>query len=459
MKPFAHPFTAYLPRNPHVSWVDELLIAHMADTHLGLRQYGLLWREEDFYARFREAVEKAVREGVDAILISGDLFDRARPPISALRAAKDALTLPKSKGVPVLAVLGEHDIPKAKDLPPHFVLEEYVKVLGTGTTPLSVKVSVEGREFCIAGISHRPLTSRGRERLKELMSKASREVCRDSVLMMHQNIVNVFRLEPGIDINEIPKTFKYVAMGHLHKRWVSDTQPKVAYPGSLEIVKADEIEEWRRNGKGFYLVDLSGDEASVERVDVDVTPQDVLRTEFPNHRRDSAIAIEELAKLNRRSILHVKVCVPPTVKADPASEIYGLALMKGVQGRIYLRVTAAPCNSRGNARSDHAVILESEEDVVKSLLKGGGEGVGDVAKALIALKNAAADAGTSKELEPYVEELTKHSAFWSSVIRLPPLPEIEEALKPLPSEAGVTGEKVEDQVKGKGLEAFFRRGK
>ena len=68
-----------------------MLIAHLADTHIGLRQYGLTWREEDIYERFREAIGVAVREGVDAILISGDMFDRARPPIRAIRVALDTL--------------------------------------------------------------------------------------------------------------------------------------------------------------------------------------------------------------------------------------------------------------------------------------------------------------------------------------------------------------------------------
>ncbi|MCD6323642.1 MAG: exonuclease SbcCD subunit D [Desulfurococcales archaeon] len=439
----------------------SLLIAHMADIHLGLRQYGLLWREEDFYARFKEAVEKAVREGVEAILISGDMFDRARPPISALRAAKEALNIPQSKGIPIYAVLGEHDIPKVKDLPPHFVLDEYVKVLGTAATPLVQRLSVEGKEYCIAGISHRPLTSKGRQRLRELMDEAARKVCRDSVLMMHQSIANVFKLEPGIDLNEIPKAFKYVAMGHLHKRWVSETYPKVAYPGSLEIVNMGEIEEWRRNGKGFYLVDISGDEASIQKVDVDVTPQEVVTTQYPNHRRDSSQAIERLASLNRKSILHVKVCMPPSVRADPASEIYALARMRGIEGTVYLRVTTTPCGLQGRGEEGPEVTLESEEEVIKSLLKGGGPEAEAVAKAIIALKNAAVDAATPRELDPFIEELTKHSTFWSNLVRLPPLPEVEEALKPLPQASEVErlseGGEERPKQRGRGLEAFLRR--
>jgi len=47
----------------------------------------------------------------------------------------------------------------------------------------------------------------------------------------------------------------------------------LAYAGSIEIMGRDEVSQWRSKGKGFYIVDLDGDEPEVHEVNVDVRPQ------------------------------------------------------------------------------------------------------------------------------------------------------------------------------------------
>ena len=58
--------------------------AHLADTHLGYRQFGLLEREKDFY-KIDKIIDKII-EKVQFLIHSGDLFDSARPSPSALLA-------------------------------------------------------------------------------------------------------------------------------------------------------------------------------------------------------------------------------------------------------------------------------------------------------------------------------------------------------------------------------------
>ncbi len=448
-----------------------MLIAHLADTHLGLRQYGLHWRERDFYERFKEAVEKAVREGVDVILISGDMFDRARPPINALKEAIDALKIARAKGVPVYAVLGEHDIPKVKDIPPQFVIEG-LKILGTSTTPYIDRLTIDGREWFITGISHRPPTTKGLQSLRRKLAEVSAQVSKNSVLMMHQNISNVFSLEPGLDLTEIPKVFKYVAMGHIHKRWVSKEPPITAYPGSLEIVKSDEVEEWRMNGKGFYLVDLSGDEPLIHKIDLDVTPQDIVSSRYPNHRRDVMIALNKFPK-GRRGILHVKVCMPRNVRADPSSEIYAILKQKGLVETIYARVALQPCrDTQGNEEGARPRDEEVDEEAIIASLLGGNSPSPEairVAKSLVMLKNAIAEGKSIEDLEHLIESILSERALWSEKVRLPPLVEVAKALEPLgkasehaaPLTVESEGRNVRRSggvlVKGKGLESFMKR--
>lgn len=427
----------------------------MADTHLGLRQYGLHWREDDVYARFREAIEYSVREGVDAILISGDMFDRARPPIQAIKAAMDAIKLAESKGIPVYAVLGEHDLPKVRDLPPQYLLD-HVKILGTGKTPYQVRQVVDGVEWVIAGISHRPPTAKGLAFLKSKLSELGKTAGRNSVLMMHQNLVNFFQFEQGLDFADIPRTFKYVAMGHLHRRVIQEfgNGSVLAYPGSPEIVRVDEIDEWKKNGKGFYMVDLSGVKPVVHKIDVQVTPQERVRTEYPKHRGDVQKVLRSLP-VDRKAILHVEIIMKPGVRADPASDVLALVRMSAGD-RIYVRVITKPSAPEALrlAKPEDREAL-SEEVVIASILDEEWEKKKEVirvAEAIVKLKNIMSGA-ESGEPEPAIESLLKERLFWSRKIRLPTMLDVESALTPVKAR-DITQKPIQ---KGRGLESFFKR--
>jgi len=439
----------------------------MADTHLGLRQYGLVWREEDFYNRFKEAIELAVKEGVNAIVISGDMFDKAKPPNQALKTVIQALDQPRSKSIPVYAVLGEHDLPKVRDIPPQFIIPG-LKVLGTSRTPYYDRLTVDGREWWIAGISHRPPTKKGLQNLWSKIEEISRKVSKNSVLMMHQNLTNIFPLEPGIEINRLPKIFKYVAMGHIHKRWYTKEPIPLAYPGSLEIVRADEIEDWRRKGKGFYLVDLSGDVPDIRPVDIDVTPQLVIKSKYPNHKRDVSLATQEIPE-GKKAILHVKVCVPAKIRAQPATEVLEFLRKIDKEGRFYARVSTVPCELKpsGHLMGPHRLEeLVREEDVIARLLSGG-NGIDSeslrIAKIIVKLKNEVSEGGRADSIAPLIEQLLNNKLFWKDRVRLPSLLDVESALAPV--EKGVSKQSVRTERKRPepsssskgGLEKFIRR--
>ena len=444
-----------------------MLVAHMADTHLGLRQYGLIWREEDFYNRFNEAVELAVRERVNAILISGDMFDRAKPPNQALRAVIQALSKPRSKGIPVYVVLGEHDLPKTRDIPPQFIIPG-LKVLGTSTTPYYDRLSVDGREWWIAGISHRPPTRKGLQNLWSKINETSKKVSKNSILMMHQSLTNVFSLEPGIDLNKLPHVFKYVAMGHIHKRWFTKEPIAIAYPGSLEIVKADEIEEWRSKGKGFYLVDLSSDLPEIIPVNVEVTPQLIVKSRYPNHKRDVSLAFQKIPE-RKKAIMHVKVCIPSSVKAQPALEVLEVLKKMDREGRVYARISTEPCIAEGLKHGEAARKAENlikEEEVIAKLLSGSNEVSSEalrIAKLMVQLKNEVSEGGGMDSIAPLIEEVLSNELFWRGKVRLPPMLEVESALSPIEGgrrmhESGSSKRSLKPvEVSEEGLERFLKR--
>ena len=84
--------------------------AHLADTHLGYRQFGLIEREKDFYEVFEKVIDKIIEEKVDFVIHSGDLFESAKPsPIALLIFQKGLLKL-KGAGIPMYAIAGNHDM-------------------------------------------------------------------------------------------------------------------------------------------------------------------------------------------------------------------------------------------------------------------------------------------------------------------------------------------------------------
>lgn len=80
-------------------------VLHTADWHLGRSFHGesLL----DAHAAAVDALVEAARD-VDAVLIAGDLYDRALPPVDAVRLADEALTR-LSERAPVVVISGNHD--------------------------------------------------------------------------------------------------------------------------------------------------------------------------------------------------------------------------------------------------------------------------------------------------------------------------------------------------------------
>ena len=82
-------------------------ILHTSDWHLGRTLHGASL--EDAHRQFLDLlVDTVVAEGVGAVLISGDLFDRAVPSVTSLRLARDALTR-LAGHARVIVTPGNHD--------------------------------------------------------------------------------------------------------------------------------------------------------------------------------------------------------------------------------------------------------------------------------------------------------------------------------------------------------------
>ena len=85
---------------------------HTADWHLG-RLFHQVHLTEDQDHVLRQLVEVARDARVDAVVVAGDVYDRAVPPPEAVRLLDDVLAeLLLGVKVPVIVAAGNHDSPE-----------------------------------------------------------------------------------------------------------------------------------------------------------------------------------------------------------------------------------------------------------------------------------------------------------------------------------------------------------
>jgi DNA repair exonuclease SbcCD nuclease subunit len=297
--------------------------AHIADTHLGYRQYNLDEREADFYRVFHQAVDKIVEHRCEFVLHSGDLFDSPRPHIRAMLEVMKGLERLSEEGITVYAIAGNHDVLLRRGAVPPHRLYKSIEFL----TPRNPS-RVHGGVF-ICGLPYHSRIHSGslQKHLRGLAEQARRHETR--IIMLHQGIDKYFPLEHELKIGELPKVFHYYAMGHIHKRVLDRFgQGVIAYPGSPEIWRVDELQDWKSQGKGFYLVDTRGFEVS--RVDLDVRP--FVRAEISS--MEDILGLRDSIQLASRPVVRVTVSAGP----EEYNRLYQ-ELLRQLKHALYLDIT------------------------------------------------------------------------------------------------------------------------
>ena len=208
-------------------------ILHLADTHIGTRQYGLEERRRDFSRAFHQAIEIAVREGVDAVVHAGDLFDDRYPSAEDLHETLQALFHLKEAGIPFLGVVGNHEQRRGVqwlDLFAH----------------LGLAVHLSEEPFKLQGVPFYGLDYAGRRGVP------LPEMEPDSVLVCHQMLDQV-RSDGELRLEDLWRSgARFVLLGdyHEHEVWREGRQI-VTYPGSTERWQLNE-----RRPRGVSLIDL-----------------------------------------------------------------------------------------------------------------------------------------------------------------------------------------------------------
>ena len=84
---------------------------HVADCHLGKWQYNQRERFNDFGRAFHYIVDAAIEAKVDFVVLAGDLFEKRSIDALTLNQAMRALDKLHNKGIPCLAIEGNHERP------------------------------------------------------------------------------------------------------------------------------------------------------------------------------------------------------------------------------------------------------------------------------------------------------------------------------------------------------------
>lgn len=83
-------------------------LLHTSDWHLGraFHRVNMLGAQADFVSHLVATVRE---RGVDAVVVSGDVYDRAVPPLAAVELFDDTLHKLADLGVPTVMISGNHD--------------------------------------------------------------------------------------------------------------------------------------------------------------------------------------------------------------------------------------------------------------------------------------------------------------------------------------------------------------
>lgn len=108
---------------------------HTADWHLGKLVHGV-YMTDDQRVVLESFVDDVRKEKPDAVIIAGDVYDRAVPPTEAVELLNEILErIVTELQTPVLAIAGNHDSPTRLDFASGIMRSTGVHMVGTWKTP------------------------------------------------------------------------------------------------------------------------------------------------------------------------------------------------------------------------------------------------------------------------------------------------------------------------------------
>jgi DNA repair protein SbcD/Mre11 len=270
-------------------------LLHLADLHIGMENYGRVdpatgmhTRLLDYLARLDEAIDFALEEDVDAVLIAGDIYKNRAPNPTHQREFARRIRRIRKAGLPIFILIGNHDMSPAAGRAHSIEIFDTLAVEGVtiadraGTHVVETK-SGPFQVIALPWVTRHGLLTKEELRLASLLEVETMLLQRvdnflrsaaeqldpsmPAVLTVHGTIDGATvgaerQIMLGADLI-LPKSFvalpgvDYVALGHIHKHQALGANPPLVYAGSIERIDFGE----EREDKGCVLVELERGEA------------------------------------------------------------------------------------------------------------------------------------------------------------------------------------------------------
>ena len=290
---------------------------HIADIHLGFKQYGSEARLLDFAQAFKNAIKFGIDEKVDFIIIAGDLFHKKSDvdPLTLTQATK-VLEMAKEAEIPVIAVEGNHDSTYFKD---QYSWMDYLAINGY---LINLKPSFEdemvlkewdgqtGAYVDIDGVRIYGMKYYG-SLTEKILDEYAKKVRKKgfTIFVAHVGIegyMNIYGCVSAIKLHKFKNKVDYVALGHIHKSFVEDF---IFNPGSLETCDVSEYSFKR----GAFLIEYDG-RIRYKLVEFPKRRFVVLEHDFEDYDNFKEFLSNQNKREIENSVLHLKLNAKRNVK-------------------------------------------------------------------------------------------------------------------------------------------------
>ncbi|MGW7207389.1 exonuclease SbcCD subunit D [Streptomyces sp. NPDC054837] len=267
-------------------------LLHTSDWHLGraFHRVNMLGAQAEFIGHLVTTVRE---RGVDAVVVSGDVYDRAVPPLAAVELFDDALHRLADLGVPTVMISGNHDSARRLGVgaglidragihlrtepaacgTPVVLADTHGDVAFYGLPYLEPALVKD--EFGVDKAGHEAVLAAAMDRVRaDLAARARGQRKTRSVVLAHAFVTGGEASDSERDIAvggvaAVPAGVfdgvDYAALGHLHG--CQTITERVRYSGSPLPYSFSEAD----HRKSMWLIDLDAEGAvSAERVDCPV---------------------------------------------------------------------------------------------------------------------------------------------------------------------------------------------
>ncbi|MBR2076458.1 MAG: exonuclease SbcCD subunit D [Exiguobacterium sp.] len=230
---------------------------HTADWHLGKIVHGRHMTEDQRNILFHSFLQIVDEERPDAVIIAGDLYDRAVPPVEAVDLLDEMWReLVLNRGIPVVAIAGNHDSAERLEYSSKLLRQVGLHIVGK-LDPTSGPLDVAGVPFYpipfleparvrhILGID----SIRTHHDTLEAVIEAYGMIEKDAVTIGHSFVAGGLETDSerqlsvgtaGQVAKGLYEPFSYTALGHLHNRDAIQSE-RIAYSGSLMKYSFSEV--------------------------------------------------------------------------------------------------------------------------------------------------------------------------------------------------------------------------